>query len=242
MPTPAGRDPDAVPSPADPALPTFCHSFDLTKRLTFPAGAIHTIPIPATPPSTSPFTSILHTLRQALSTTPPQTIHRIVIPGLLSPTTYPPHASSPRHVLQFLHGLRGLLRAHPGRGTALLGLPLALFPRAAGLTRWIELLSDGVVELAPLPHELDPGPGAGGAGAGEEKPQGVVRVHRVPVVSERGSGGGGEGAGTVDDLAFTVTRRRFRIEPWRLPPVGGEGEGKQGGEGSGKVAAADVDF
>ena len=239
MPKPAGRDPDAVPSPADPAPPIFCHSFDLTKRLTFPAGAVHTTPIPASSPSTSPFASVLQSLQQALATTPPHTIHRIVVPGLLSPTTYPPHASSPRHVLQFLHGLRGLLRAHPQRGTALLSLPLALHPRAAGLTRWIELLSDGVVELAPFAHELDPGPGAGAAG--EEKPQGVVRVHRVPVVGERG-GGGGEGAGAVDDLAFTVTRKRFRIEPWRLPPVEGEGEGEKGGEGGGKVTAADVDF
>ena len=66
----------------------------------------------------------------------------------------------------------------------------------------------------------------------------MVRVHRLPVFHERGGGGGG---GVGEDLAFTVSRRRFVIRPFSLPPVEGdreaqkaegEGEGGKGGGGS----------
>lgn len=120
----------------------------------------------------------------------------------------------------------------------MLTLPLTLYPRSTGLTRWIELLSDGVLELAPFPHSIDAGPStttSGAATAQEEKPQGLVRVHRLPVVWEKGGGGGG------DDLAFTVSRRRFLIKPFSLPPVEGDTE-EQRGEGRGRPTKVDVEF
>lgn len=120
----------------------------------------------------------------------------------------------------------------------MLTLPLTLYPRSTGLTRWIELLSDGVLELAPFPHSIDAGPlttTSGAATAQEEKPQGLVRVHRLPVVWEKGGGGGG------DDLAFTVSRRRFMIKPFSLPPVEGDTEAQRG-EGDGRPTKIDVEF
>jgi elongator complex protein 4 len=74
------------------------------------------------------------------------------MPSLLSPALYPPHASSPEPILQFLHNLRALLSTYPGRLTVMLTLPLSLYPRSSGLVRWMELLNDGVVELSPFPH------------------------------------------------------------------------------------------
>ena len=100
----------------------------------------------------------------------------------------------------------------------------------------MELLSDGVIELAPFPHSIDAGPPSA-ATAQEEKPQGLVRVHRLPVVWEKGGGGGGRG----DDLAFTVSRKRFVIKPFSLPPVEGDTEAQKG-HGEGKPTKVDIEF
>ncbi|KAI9852347.1 MAG: hypothetical protein M1830_006801, partial [Pleopsidium flavum] len=120
----------------------------------------------------------------------------------------------------------------------MLTLPLSLYPRCTGLVRWIELLSDGVLELAPFPHSSDLGPSAGTSGAAtgqEEHPQGMLKLHRLPVFHERGGGGsGGSSSGGVgDDLAFTVSRRKFVIKPFSLPPVEGDTEAQKG-EAEGK--------
>ena len=65
----------------------------------------------------------------------------------------------------------------------------------------------------------------------EDVPMGLVRVWKVP---EKRAGGGGAAAG-VEDLAFTVTRRRFGIGLFSLQPEG-EGEDKPGAlaEGAGE--------
>ncbi|KAL8932123.1 MAG: hypothetical protein Q9211_006516 [Gyalolechia sp. 1 TL-2023] len=108
-----------------------------------------------------------------------------------------------------------------------------------GLTRWMELLSDGIIELSPFPHSMDTGPSAtlsGAATAQEETPQGMVKVHRLPVFSEKG-GGGNSG----DDLAFTVSRRKFVIKPFNLPPVEGDSVAQRG-EGEGKPIKVNIEF
>lgn len=131
----------------------------------------------------------------------------------------------------------------------MLSLPLELYPRSSGLVRWAELLSDGVLELQPFPHLMDTYgelASSGAATANEERPQGMLRVHRIPVFHERGGGGGGV-AGVGDDLAFTLSRRKFVIKPFSLPPVEGdtEAQGALGAEsdgGGGKQTKVDIDF
>ncbi|KAF2083505.1 PAXNEB-domain-containing protein [Saccharata proteae CBS 121410] len=233
-------------SPASSELPPFCHTFDLAKRLTFPPGtSINYIPLPPPHVQTSPFAPILENLSAQLSNTPASTVHRLLVPTLLSPALYPPQASNPSFLLQFLHGLRALLRRYPTRLTALLTMPLELYPRSSGLVRWAELLSDGVLELQPFPHLMDSYgelASSGAATANEERPQGMLRVHRLPVFHERGGGGGGV-AGVGDDLAFTVSRRKFVIKPFSLPPVEGdtEAQGALGAE-QGKQTKVDIEF
>ncbi|KAL6719240.1 Elongator subunit elp4 [Lecanora helva] len=226
-----------TPEPTTPA--TFCHSFDLTKRLTIPQeSAINFISISHNEnPSTSPYTPILTSLSNVLTSTPQQTIHRLILPTLLSPALYPPHSSNPTHLLPFLHSLRSLLRTHSTRLTTLLTLPLSLHPRSTGLVCWIEQLCDGVVELSPFPyHIVDLEPPSSGVGKTEEKLQGMVRVHRLPVLSEKGCGSGGG-----DDLAFSLSRKRFIIKPYSLPPMDGDSEAQRGEAEGGKVNV-DVDF
>ena len=232
--------------PASDTPAAFCHMFDLTKRLTLPsASSINFISIPLRDPQSSPFANILETLMSRLSTSPQNQIHRLVIPTLLSPALYPAHASQPHHLSSFLHALRALLRRYPTQLTAMMTLPLELYPRSMSLVRWCELLSDGVVELTPFPHSQGPVSSiaaSGAATAQEERPQGMVKIHRLPVFHERG--GGVLGArGVWDDLAFAVSRRKFIIKPFSLPPVEGDTEAQQGGApGEGEQQKVSLEF
>ncbi|OJD16784.1 hypothetical protein AJ78_03074 [Emergomyces pasteurianus Ep9510] len=233
------KTPDS--SQSCPSSQVFCHTFDLTKRLAHPSlPSINYIPLSTSTPSASPYTPALHRLSTAISTSQPNIIHRIIIPSLLSPALYPPHSSQPEHLLQFLHSMRAILSTYSNRVTVMITLPLSLYPRNSGLTRWIELLSDGVIELAPFPHLSDASPSttSGAATAQEEPPQGLLKIHRLPVLHERG-GGGDSSLG--DDWAFTLSRRKFAIKPFNLPPVEGDNEAQQGGT-SGGTKKEDLEF
>ena len=194
--------------------------------------------------TTNSLAHVIEALSRALASTPSSIVHRFLIPILLSPVLYSSTACDPQALLPFLHSLRALLRRFPTRLTAVLTLPLSLYPRSSGLTRWIELLSDGVIELLPFPHTVDAGPPLASSGAAtkeEEKPLGMVKIHRLPIFHERGGGGSGSGVG--DDLAFTVSRRRFIIKPFSLPPIQGDREAQRGNEGgSEKGGRESIDF
>ncbi|KAI7315239.1 paxneb protein [Hortaea werneckii] len=242
----APPSPRSHPDQNDPTAPQipFCHTFDLTKRLTIPPTArVNHIPLKS---PTKPFESIIPSLEQAIQTSPPGTLHRLVIPTVLSPALWPPTASRPENFLHFLHSLRALLQKHSTQLTAMMTLPLELQPRTAGLTRWAELLSDGVLELTPFPHLMDASRSSGlaesgGARAGkDEQPQGMLKVHKLPITTARGEGGAGAGNTIGEDLAFTVSRRKFEIRPFALPPAEGDQEAqKDGGNG---LTGKDVEF
>jgi len=93
-----------------------------------------------------------------------------------------------------------------------------------------------VLEFAPFPHSIEIEPPSSGGGKTEEKPQGLVKVHKLPVLSEKGGGGGGG-----DDLAFSLSRKRFVIKPYHLPPVEGDHEAQMGEAEGGKMKV-DIDF
>lgn len=220
----------------------FCHTFDLTKRLVHPASSVMTfVRIDSGNPEKSPYTSALGRLEFALSSSPTNSVHRLVIPSLLSPALYPPHASSPEHILQFLQGLRALLSTYAGRLTVMLTLPLSLYPRSSGLVRWMELLSDGVVELSPFPHSYQPETSSttsGTAASQDEPPQGLLKIHRLPILHERGGGTPSVG----EDWAFTLSRRKFTIKPFSLPPIEGDTDAQQAAGSEQKGKKADMDF
>lgn len=71
----------------------------------------------------------------------------------------------------------------------------------------------------------------------------MLKLHKLPVTTERGGGGGGSGVG--DDLAFTLSRRKFVIKPFSLPPMEGDQEAQQGqaeGGALGKATKVDIEF
>lgn len=184
----------------------------------------------ATASPISPFHGFLQYLRSHISAAAPTTIHRVIVPTILSPALYSSDATNPDFILQFFHSLRALLRSHPLQLSAMLTLPLSLFPRSSGMVRWVESLSDGVLELAPFPSVSAPLNGVavtGSSGTQEDPPQGVLRVHRLPVFNEKG-GGGGDSRGVGDDLAFTLSRRKgLVIKPYSLPPVEGDTDAQE---------------
>ncbi|KAJ6144608.1 Elongator complex protein 4 [Penicillium chermesinum] len=216
----------------------FCHAFDLTKRFTHPSITNMTF-IPLTPSKESPYASILKRLQSAIQSSSPSTIHRIVIPSLLNPGLYPPDASRPEYVLQFLHSLKALMTTHSSRVTAMLTLPLTLFPRSSGLVRWIELLCDGVIELCPFPSFGRCLGDLGGCDLGRRTSAGMLKTHRLPVLHERG---GGNDQNIGQDWAFNLSRRRFEIKPFSLPPAEGDKEAQEASVPSGMPKKADLEF
>lgn len=216
------RDPQASLGPGQGATP-FCHTFDLSKRLENSAikGQFHASAVdgPLSSPTQAPFKKFIADVISRIKSSAPSTVHRIIVPSLLSPTLYTSAASQPGEVLQFLHALRALLRQFSTQATALVTLPITLFPRTTGLTRWMELLSDGVLELVPLQHQApvtrEPG--------NEDKGQGMLRAHSLPVFHEKG--GGLEGTWARENLSFRLSSSSgLVIEPFSLPPIGDEEE------------------
>lgn len=121
----------------------------------------------------------------------------------------------------------------------MLTLPLSLYPRATGLTRCMERLADGVLELAPFPHSFDVARVPGVAGKEEERPQGMVKIHSLPTFTERGGGEGkGLSVGGGDDLCFVVSRRDFQMRAFDLPPL----EGDEEAQSRRTANAKDMDF
>jgi len=104
----------------------------------------------------------------------------------------------------------------------------------------MEILSDGALEIAPFPStNLAIKAASGSTSAQEEPPQGMLKIHRLPVFHEKG-GGGGEASGFRDDLAFTLSRRKgLIIKPYSLPPVEEDLQSQHTGKENSK---ADIEF
>ncbi|KYK55866.1 Elongator complex protein 4 [Drechmeria coniospora] len=210
-----------VPVTSDNGKP-FCHDFDMAKRLESGdiAGQLLSHPPSSAPSRSAPSAlgAFIADTALRLKESSPSSIHRIIVPSILSPTLYSPTACQPTEVIQFFHSLRGLLRQFPTQVTALVTLPVSLYPRSTGLTRWMELLSDGVLELIPFQHHSQMG--SGGALEGD-KSQGLLRVHCLPVFHEKG--GGLEGGSMREDMSFKLSASSgLVIVPFSLPPVGGD--------------------
>lgn len=214
---------------ADGTKAVFCHTFDLTKRIASASikGTMSAIPASNSMSFTSDlkeapsaFKLFIKNLQIKIEASPPSTIHRVVAPNLLSPTLYAAPACQPTEVLGFLHALRALLRRYPGRLTALITLQLSLFPRNNGVTRWMELLSDGVLEMIPLPPKLGAAPlASSGTSKVQDQSQGILRVHSLPIYHEKG-GGGAENNHFREDLSFHMSSSKgLVIQPYVLPPM-----------------------
>lgn len=210
------------PSISDSAegIAPFCHTFDLSVRLedSVAQGQFYTTR-GSMDPSQSLFRRFISDITAKIESSPPTCIHRIVVPSLLSPTTYPPSACRPQEVLQFLHQIRALLRRFPSRIVAMMTLPISLYPRSAGLVRRAELICDGVVELISLQHQLHHPVDRNASN--DTKAQGLFRIHSLPIFHEKG--GGLEGSWVKEEMSFKLSASSgLVIAPYSLPPLGDE--------------------
>ncbi|KZL75472.1 elongator complex protein 4 (paxneb protein) [Colletotrichum tofieldiae] len=215
--------PEAKNDPAN-SSEVFCHTFDLGKRLQLSdvKGEFHATPSmvamtllqPQGSASSSPLDAFIANVAARLKASAPRTIHRILVPSLLSPALYGTSVCRPEDALQFLHKLRALLRQYSGRLTAVISLSTSLFPRSTGFTRWMELLCDGVFEMLPLPRKVHVQPNT----KSEDVVQGMLKVHSLPVYHERG--GGLEGQSFRENLSFRLSSSSGLIfKPYVLPPI-----------------------
>lgn len=222
-------------APGSP-IATFCHTFDLTKRLN-PSdikGTLHASPLPnPLQPSPqpelehSPLRKFLASVSASLESTPPSTLHRIVLPQFLAPTLYAMDGWSFPYVMALLVGLRSLLRKHHRRVTVMISLSTTLYERHNEYVRQLENLCDNVVELVPLP----PGPPSSAKSANSsssdsnkspaEKMQGWFKVHKLQLYSEIGGAGAApQGKSLRENFCFRVSGSKgLVVDPYSLPPI-----------------------
>jgi len=90
----------------------------------------------------------------------------------------------------------------------------------------MEILSDGVLELSPFPYShMQALAQSAGTTRDEERPQGMLTVHKLPIFHEKGGGGGADDLG--EELAYTLSRRKFVIAKFSLPPLEGDTEAQE---------------
>ncbi|CAK7198171.1 Elongator subunit elp4 [Sporothrix eucalyptigena] len=220
-------------------IATFCHNFDLTKRLV-PAdikGTLHASPLPnplqpsPQPESEhSPLRKFLVSVSNSLRSTPQNTLHRIVLPNFLSPTLYALDGWSFPFILALLMGLRSLLREHGRRLTLMLSLSTTLYERDNEYVRQLEELCDSIIELIPLPPgppsavAKNAGPSSNSSSSHDKSPadkmQGWLKVHKLQIYSEFGDAPPSQGAPLRENLCFSVSRSKgLVVEPYSLPPI-----------------------
>lgn len=178
------------------------------------------------------FKKIRDTIIKTLQTEGSHTIIRVLIPSILHPATYPPESATPQEAIKFFHSLLHLARKEfPQNVIVMLSLSSELFPRETYLTRWLEILSDGVVHIDPFPERLDitQGPEIQSGNDAESssddnttkssqdssknKPyQGLIHVYKLPILSERGGM-----HVRKSEYAFRVSRKKFEIDEWGIP-------------------------
>ncbi|GEQ66718.1 hypothetical protein JCM33374_g381 [Metschnikowia sp. JCM 33374] len=182
--------------------------FDITQRLV-PGASAHDITF--VPIATSHTTVVNQVTKIAQFHANNKKIVRIVVPGFLNPSLYPPQCSAPTFVVPFVHSLRGMLSKIPS-AVLMMSLALDLYPRDGLVTKMIETLVDGVVHLQPF----NPDMAALIERAYKNEPakiqQGLVNIIKVPLLSERGMM-----MVTNGEYAFKNGRKKFDIDEWGIP-------------------------
>lgn len=237
---PTANTTNTKPGAAPSSAATFCHAFDLTKRLapTDIKGTLHAFPLPnPLKPSPqpehvhSPLRKFLASIKKSLDSTPPSSIHRVVLPNFLAPTLYAMDGWTFPYVIALFAGLRAMLRDYSRRLTVMVSMSTSLYSHDNECVFRLETLCDNIVELIPLP----PGPPSAmtasnkptkasfgtDKGSPADKMQGWFKVHKLQVYSELGGGGtGAQGKPLTENLCFSVSGHKgLVVTPYSLPPI-----------------------
>lgn len=195
--------------PEDTSSPdTYTTAFDVTTRLSPAASGSEVSYVAVGSDFRAMLAQIEHIARAQSGL---HKVVRIVVPGLLGPSLWPPQCGLPRYVLPLVHGLRALLADVPGCVLAA-SLAVDLYPRDSAVTHVVELLFDGAVHLQPFNAEMTALIERAYKNEPAKVQQGLVNVVKVPVLSARGMMMAASG-----EYAFRNGRRKFEIEPWGIP-------------------------
>lgn len=185
------------------------HQFDITTKLVPGPSAAEITFVGISPSALRTVVQITTVVEQHVRA---GRVVRIVIPGLLNPSLYPPACSSPSYIVPLAHMLRALTRKYPENVVVVASLAVDLYSRESTVTANLEALFDGVVHLQPFNQEMSQLIERAYKNEPSKVQHGLVNVFKVPVLSERGVM-----AVHVGEYAFKNGRKRFEIEEWGIP-------------------------
>lgn len=193
--------------------PGYTHSFDLSKNLIVKSDMKYAVsPFPLETGS-NPYAPVIESLTRFLSTLTPGTVCRLVLPSILSPAFYSIRATHPQHFIRFIHTLSSLIKCTTSvHLICMCSVPSTLFSRDCEQIFWLENLASAVFSLHPFPVKET-------VNGLVTQPLGLFRIHKLPLALPFTNHANSNEAG---DLSFTVSKRRFTIEPWVLPPLDDE--------------------
>ncbi|EGW32500.1 uncharacterized protein SPAPADRAFT_61563 [Spathaspora passalidarum NRRL Y-27907] len=187
------------------------HQFDLTQKLTPGPNAQDISYIPIVNNYAQIVQQVSAIVKNQVKSNPGK-ILRVVIPGILNPSIYPPATASPTFIFPLVHALRGLLRQYSSNLSVIASLALDLYPRDSNVTGLFENVFDSVIHLQPFNQEMSQLIEKAYKNEPSKIQQGLVNIIKVPVLSEKGLMMIHDG-----EYAFKNGRKKFEIEEWGIP-------------------------
>ncbi|RKP29045.1 PAXNEB-domain-containing protein [Metschnikowia bicuspidata] len=185
----------------------YLSQFDITQRLEPVAGPQDITFIPIAPAYTTVVEQVMRVVKAHVSK---NDLVRIVAPGLLHPSLYPPECCLPAYIVPLIHSLRALVA-----DTSLVfiaSVHLDLYPRDGLITHMLETVMDGVVHLQPFNAGMTALLERAYKNESAKVQQGWINVVKLPVLSARGMM-----VVTQGEYAFKNGKKKFAIEEWGIP-------------------------
>ncbi|KAK8443241.1 Elongator subunit elp4 [Candidozyma auris] len=197
--------------PNDTVYEHYTTQFDITQRLVPGASSQEVSFVPLSANYQSIVSHIRKIVQKQIENSPAKVV-RIVVPGFLNPSIYPPSASASTFIVPLFHSLQSLLRTFSKNAALIASIPLDLYPRESVLTSLFEQFADGVVYLQPFNQEMEALLERAYKNEPSKIQQGLVNVIKVPILSAKGMMMIRDG-----EYAFRNGRKRFAIEEWGIP-------------------------
>ncbi|CAK9436880.1 uncharacterized protein LODBEIA_P14020 [Lodderomyces beijingensis] len=213
----------------------YSHQFDLTSKLQPGPNPQEISFVPISDTVSAIIKQLKNIVQAQLRSNPLKTV-RLVIPGFLNPSIYPPQLTAPTFAFPLIHSLRSLLRQFENNLVMVSSLALDLYPRQSNLTGVLESLFDSSIHLQPFNQEMSQWIERAYKNEPAKIQQGLVDIIKIPVLSERGLMMVHTG-----EFAFKNGRKRFEIEEWGIPvEVDSKEEAHDNGEKS--QTTKNIDF
>ncbi|ODV87117.1 hypothetical protein CANARDRAFT_26545 [[Candida] arabinofermentans NRRL YB-2248] len=192
--------------------PNYNNQFDITSTL-IPSASPKELTSISIPTRSKSYDLVLKQIEQAIQRQPPNVLIRIAVPLFLNPMIY--HESqlqTTTNVIQFIHGLKRILKTHQSRTTLLISLNLDLFPRSNPMTSLIEMLSDAIIELRPFDPQLYNLMEKIYKNQPAKIKHGHLNIHKLPTLSD-------VGLMCVQDMEYSFKngKKKFQVEEWSIP-------------------------